>query len=122
MKITKDFEYKYFYFINISTIIIAKSNIVKSIIFNFNVVVVLTKSVKLKNNIKIIFVVVKIAFVVVIVVANIKLKNNFKIVSIIIVVAINNLKKQIVEKEITIKKNNNKKIIKKKTIVIAITL
>ncbi len=92
-KIIKDLKYKYFYFINISTIIIAKSNIVESIIFNLNIVVVLTKNIRLKNNIKIVFVVIKIVFVVIIVVANIKLENNFKIVSIAIVVVINNSKK-----------------------------
>ncbi len=122
MKITKDFKYKYSYFINISTIIIAKSNIVKSITFNSNIVVILIKSVKLKNNIKIVFVTIKIIFIVAIIVANIKLKNNFKAIFIAIVVVINNFKKQIVKKEIIIKKNNNKKIIKKKTIVIAIAL
>jgi len=95
-----------------STIFIAKSNIVENITFDFNVVVASTKNIKLKNNIKIIFVAI--------VVANIKLKNNFKIVSIAIVVAINNFEKQIVKKRIAIKKNNNKKIIKKKIVVIAI--
>jgi len=96
-----------------STIFIAKSNIVKSITFDFNVVVVSIKSIELKNNVKIVFVAIKIVFVVVVVVANIKLKNNFKIVFIAIVVAIDNLKKQIVEKEVVIKKNNNEKIVKK---------
>ncbi len=120
MEIIKDLKYKYFYFINIFTIIIAKSNIVKSIIFDFNIVVVSIKSIKLKNNIKIVFVAIKIIFVVVIIVANIELKNNFKIIFIAIVVAINNFKKQIIKKEIIIKKSNNEKIIKKKTIVIVI--
>jgi len=120
LKIIKDLKYKYFYFINIFTIFIAKSSIVKSITFNFNIIVVLTKNIELKNNIKIIFVAIKIVFIVVIIVANIKLKNNFKVVSIAIVITINNFKKQIVKKKIIIKKDNNKKIIKKKTIVITI--
>jgi len=76
-KITKDLEYKYSYFINIFIIIIAKSSIVESIIFDLNIVVVLIKNIKLKNNIKIIFVAIKIAFVVAIVIANIKLKKIF---------------------------------------------
>ena len=76
-KITKDLEYKYSYFINIFIIIIAKSSIVESIIFDLNIVVVLIKNIKLKNNIKIIFVAIKIAFVVAIVIANIKLKKKF---------------------------------------------
>jgi len=120
-KIIEDLEYKYFYSINISTITIAKSNIIKSIIFDFNIIVILIKNIELKNNIKIVFIIVKIVLIVVVVIiANIKLENNFKIVSIAIVITINNLEKQIVEKEVTIKKNNSKKIVKKKTIVITI--
>jgi len=102
------------------TIFIAKSNIVESITFDFNVVIVSTKSIELKNNVKIIFATIKIAFVVAIVVANIKLKNNLKIVSIATIVAIDNLKKQAIKKKIVIKKNNNKKIVEKKIVVIAI--
>jgi len=93
LEIAKNLEYKYFNFINISTITIVESSIVKSIIFNFNIIVVSTKSIELKNNIKIVFITIKIVFVIVIIVANIKLKNNFKIVFIAIVVAINNFEK-----------------------------
>ncbi len=76
-----------------STIIIAKSSIVGNIIFNFNIVVVSTKNIKLKNNIKIVSIAVKIVSVVAIVVTNIESKNNFKTISIIVVVAIDNFEK-----------------------------